>query len=299
MSISSSHQDLFHQPSAVEKISFVRSLMDSHELNADVALALLKSIHAELAQPQPQGQNRSLYASYARMMTSLQHEMPDVHQHVVENWQVPGRVELEEASSEEEGLIETEAGGEAKRPELSGIDKVSPDKDFWETEGEVEGSEAETEEEEEPGESEEKEQGEEQEEEKDELEESEQEEPENEEQEQENEPEEAAQEEEKEVEDNVEESEIEQEELEVKEENGEDEADEKEKEEPEEHLIEGEGSEKPDVEISEEISKTESADHAEEPDHMATEAADAAAHMEHVESETEFVEEEEPPMEAE
>src|SRR5215213_4410113 len=273
MSISSSHQDLFHQPSAVEKISFVRSLMDSHELNADVALALLKSIHAELAQPQPQGQNRSLYASYARMMTSLQHEMPDVHQHVVENWQVPGRIELEEASSEEEGLIETEAGGEAKRPELSGIDKVSPDKEFWETEGEVEGSEAETEEEAEPGESEEKEQGEEQ--------------------------EEAAQEEEKEVEDNVEESEIEQEELEVKEENGEDEADEKEKEEPEEHLIEGEGSEKPVVEISEEIDKTESADHAGEPDHMATEAAEAAAHMEHVESETEFVEEEEPPMAAE
>src|SRR5215213_8536708 len=267
MSISSSHQDLFHQPSAVEKISFVRSLMDSHELNADVALALLKSIHAELAQPQPQGQNRSLYASYARMMTSLQHEMPDVHQHVVENWQVPGRVELEEASSEE-GLIETEAGGEAKRPELSGIDKISPDKEFWETEGEAEGSEAETEEEEEPGESEEKGQGEEQEEEKGELEESEQEEP-------------------------------EKEELEVKEENGEDEADEKEKEEPEEHLIEGEGSEKPDVEISEEIDKTESADHAGEPDHMATEAAEAAAHMEHVESETEFVEEEEPPMEAE
>jgi len=268
MSISSSHQDLFHQPSATEKISFVRSLMDSHELNADVALALLKSIHAELAQPQPQGQNRSLYASYARMMTSLQHEMPDVHQHVVENWQVPGRIELEEASSQEEGLIETEAGGEAKRPELSGIDKISPDKEFWETEGEAEGSEAETEEEEEPGESEEKEQGEEQEEEKGELEESEQEEP-------------------------------EKEELEVKEENGEDEADEKEKEEPEEHLIEGEGSEKPDVEINEEIGKTESADRAEEPDHMATEAAEAAAHMEHVESETEFVEEEEPPMEAE
>src|SRR5215216_6267278 len=260
MSISSSHQDLFHQPSATEKISFVRSLMDSHELNADVALALLKSIHAELAQPQPQGQNRSLYASYARMMTSLQHEMPDVHQHVVENWQVPGRVELEEASSEEEGLIETEAGGEAKRPELSGIDKISPDKEFWETEGEAEGSEAETEEEEEPVESEEKEQGEEQEEEKGELEESEQEE---------------------------------------KEENREDEADEKEKEEPEEHLIEGEGSEKPDLEISEEIGKTESAAHAEKPDHMATEAAEAAAHMEHVESETEFVEEEEPPMEAE
>src|SRR5215213_6500769 len=268
MSISSSHQDLFHQPSAVEKISFVRSLMDSHELNADVALALLKSIHAELAQPQPQGQNRSLYASYARMMTSLQHEMTDVHQHVVENWQVPGRVELEEASSEEEGLIETEAGGEAKRPELSGINKISTDKEFWETEGEAEGSEAETEEEEEPVESEEKGQGEEQEEEKGELEESEQEEP-------------------------------EKEELEVKEENGEDEADEKEKEEPEEHLIEGEGSEKPDVEISEEIDKTESADHAGEPDHMATEAAEAAAHMEHVESETEFVEEEEPPMEAE
>ena len=41
----------------------------------------------------------------------------------------------------------------------------------------------------------------------------------------------------------------------------------------------------------------------EEADHMATEAAEAAAHMEHGESETEFAEEElgeeEPPMEAE
>lgn len=294
MSISSSHQDLFHQPNAAEKISFVRSLMDSHELNADVALALLKSIHTELAQPQ--AEKRSLYASYARMMTSLQHEMPDVHQHVVDNWQAPGRVEPEEASPDQ-GLIETEAEEEAKRPESSGIDKPDIDKEFWETEGEAEGSEAETEMEEESGESEEKEQAEKQEEEQGEVEESEQEEREDEEQEQENEPEEEVQEEEKEVEDNVEESEIEQEELEVKEENGEDEADEKE--EPEEHLVADEESEKPDVEINEELGKTENADHAEEPDHMATEAAEAAAHMEHAESETEFVEEEEPPMEAE
>ena len=265
MSISSSHQDLFHQPSAAEKISFVRSLMDSHELNADVALALLKSIHTELAQPQPHGQNRSLYASYARMMTSLQHEMPDVHQHVVENWQAPGRVELEEASPEE-GLIETETGGEAKRPESSSIDKTSPDKEFWETDGEAEESESETEEEEEPGESEEKEQGERQEE-KGAIEESEQEETENEEREddeheQEEEPEEEPQEEEKEVEGAVEESEIEQEELETKEEPGEDELSE-EKEEPQEHAPEGEETGKLEMETGAEAGEPESAGHGE------------------------------------
>jgi len=52
MSISSSHRELFQEPSAAEKMSFVRSLMESGDLHADVALALLKSIHGELAQPE-------------------------------------------------------------------------------------------------------------------------------------------------------------------------------------------------------------------------------------------------------
>jgi len=144
MPLFSSHHDLFHQPSPAEKISFVRSLMETGALNADAALALLKSIHTELAQPQ--GNNHSLYASYARLMASLRHEMPEVYQHVVANWQAPqpARVEPEETSAEE-GLLETETGGEVKRTEPSDVEEVGQDKAFWETEGKVV-------EEEEPGE---------------------------------------------------------------------------------------------------------------------------------------------------
>jgi hypothetical protein len=176
MPLFSSDHDLFHQPSPAEKLSFVRSLMETGALNADAALALLNSIHTELAKPQ--GNNHSLYASYARLMASLNHEMPEVYQHVVANWQAPqpARVEPEEASAEE-GLLETETGGEVKRTEPSDVEEVGQDKAFWETEGEAEGSESETEEEQERSEIEEKEEGEEQEEEKGEIEESEKEEP--------------------------------------------------------------------------------------------------------------------------
>ena len=291
MSVSSTHQDLFHQPSAAEKISFVRSLMETGDLQADVAMALLKSIHTELADPQ--GQDHSSYASYARMMASLQHTMPDVHQHVVENWQASQRVQVEP----EEGFVETEPSGEAKRVEKSSAEEIGQDKEFWETEGGAEGIEAE----EERGEIEEKDEGEEREEEKGEIEaddeeesdkeEREDEEPQDEQHEQEDEPEKEPQED-NEVEGDVEESEIEQEELETKEEPGEQEA-------PEEQEAEGEESEKSEVETGGEAEGNEVAGEGER---LATEAAEAVAHMEHAQSEAEIIEEEpeeeEPPMEA-
>jgi hypothetical protein len=155
MSTSSSHHDLFHQPGPADKISFVRSLKETGDLNADVAMALLKSIHSELAQPQ--GQDHSIYASYARLMASLQHEMPDVHQHVVRNWQAPRRADTPpKDESAEEGFIETETGGEAERTETSKAEEAAQAKEFWETEDEMEGSESETEEVEERSEIEEK-----------------------------------------------------------------------------------------------------------------------------------------------
>src|SRR5262245_48975280 len=87
MPLSASHHDLFHQSNAADKIALFQDLVQSQDLNADEALALMKSIHTELEQPQ--GHDRSVYASYAHMMESLHHEMPDVHQHVVENWGHP------------------------------------------------------------------------------------------------------------------------------------------------------------------------------------------------------------------
>ena len=299
MSISSSHHDLFHQPSPAEKISFVRSLIETGDLNADVAMALLKSIHSELAQPQ--GQDHSLYASYARLMASLQHDMPDVHQHVVTNWQAPQpvRIEPEEASAEE-GFLDTETGGGTKRTETSEVKEVGQDKEFWEPEGELEGSESEVAEAEEPGEIEEKAEAEESEEAKGGIEEGEEAEPEKEEREEE-EPgeEEREQEEEPEEKDQVPEEENETREEPVEEPEAEENEEEpQELEAPEVHEEAVEESEKPEVESSGEVEETSG---SEEGERMATEAAEAAAHMEHAEGEAEVVEEEpgevEPPME--
>jgi hypothetical protein len=198
MSISSNHQNLFHQSSAAEKISLVRSLMDTGDLNADIAMALLKSIHSELAQPQ--GEDHSLYASYAHVMASLQHQMPDVHQHVVTNWQAVRSVAPEEVSLEEEPT-DTEAGGrkvEVKRTETSELEERVKGEEFWEAEGEPE--EREFPEEEENIDDKDKEVGEGLEGEKSEMEESNEEKPENEEREQEDELKEENQEEEKEAE---------------------------------------------------------------------------------------------------
>jgi pilus assembly protein FimV len=301
MSISSSHHDLFHQPSPAEKMSFVRSLIETGDLKADVAMALLKSIHSELAQPQ--GQDHSLYAGYARLMASLQHEMPDVHEHVVANWQAPQpvRVEPEEASAEE-GSLETETGGEAKRTVTSDVEEAEQRKEFWEPEGEMEGSESEAAEPEEPGEIEEKAETEDSEEAKGELEATEEEEPENEEREdeepEEEDPEEKDQDQEEEAEPEKEENETREEPVEEPEAE-ENEEEPQELETPEVHEEAVEESDKPEVESSGEVEETSG---SEEGERMATEAAEAAAHMEHAEAEAEIVEEEpgeaEPPMEA-
>jgi len=152
----SSHQDLFQQASAAEKISLVQSLMETGELDANVAMALLKSIHSELAQPQ--GHDHALYANYARLMASLNHKMPDVHQHVVANWRAPQRAQLQpEEDLEEEEPIEAEAGGEAKRTEMSGVKEAGRGEESLKAEGGTEEGESEHEEPEEGGEGEEKE----------------------------------------------------------------------------------------------------------------------------------------------
>src|SRR5215216_4071044 len=145
MTISASHQDLFHQPSAAEKISLVRSLMDTGDLNADVATALLKSIHSELAQPQ--SQNHSLYASYARLMQSLQHELPEVHQQVVATWQAERQAETENISwAEEPAAIETGGKVEPKQTEESGEEETAEPGEASDMESEPEESESEPEE---------------------------------------------------------------------------------------------------------------------------------------------------------
>ncbi|MFT3890004.1 MAG: hypothetical protein QM730_00080 [Anaerolineales bacterium] len=146
MPLSSSHHDLFQQSGTADKISLFQNLLHSHDLNADEALALLRSIHADLEQPQ--GHERSVYESYAHMMESLRHEMPDVHQHVVENWKHPRQANSTEKAEE---FVEDESGSE-RDPEAKHEEKSEHEtrKELEDEEGgEVEESE-EAEEHEEP-----------------------------------------------------------------------------------------------------------------------------------------------------
>jgi hypothetical protein len=70
----------------MDKISMFRSLFISSELTQDEALALLGSIHADLRQLR--GKDGSVYAGYVRVMGPFQNKMPDVCQHVIDNWKL-------------------------------------------------------------------------------------------------------------------------------------------------------------------------------------------------------------------
>jgi hypothetical protein len=52
MSPDASHADLFKSSGVSDKIAELRSLLDSHDLTAEEALALLASIHADLKSQQ-------------------------------------------------------------------------------------------------------------------------------------------------------------------------------------------------------------------------------------------------------
>src|SRR5215510_364475 len=111
MPISYNHDDLFRQSDTAGKIALFQSLLEARDLHADEALALLKSIHADLEQPQ--GHDHTVYASYARMMEALHHDMPEVHQHVVENWHTSHSADTQREAAEEEA-VESNSGAEGR-----------------------------------------------------------------------------------------------------------------------------------------------------------------------------------------
>lgn len=86
MTISPS-KDLFRQATTSEKLALFQSLLESQDMQPGEALAVLGAIHAELRRPLAD-QRGSMYARYAQLMQSLLHRMPNIHQHVVANWQL-------------------------------------------------------------------------------------------------------------------------------------------------------------------------------------------------------------------
>jgi hypothetical protein len=259
MVISQNHNDLFRQSTTAEKLAMFQSMLDSHDIQPEEALALLGSIHAELRQPQ----EGAVYAQYAKTMASLLHEMPAVHEHVAANWQIQS---TRSQTSDYDELVE---GQDVISGLKHGTSASEPARETESTEG-VEGGE------EESGESAENE-------EKVEKEEKE-EEPQDESESQEEKVEDESEAEEKE--ENGREEEISEEESEVEEENEEteevDDEAEQEAEEPAEVEDEPE-AEEADGEIYEESVETGNGE-AEDDEVMATEAAEADEHM----SETEF-----------
>lgn len=84
MSISSRYKDLLRSATTAEKLTLFRFLFDAGELTGDLALALLKIIHAELSAHR--NSDRSIYKQYAAVVALLRHHMPDVFQQVIAAW---------------------------------------------------------------------------------------------------------------------------------------------------------------------------------------------------------------------
>lgn len=84
MPISSSHKDLFRNPTTKDKLTLFQLLFDVRLLTADLTLALLKIIHKELSTHQVR--DRSVYKLYAESIESLRYHMSDVLQQVINTW---------------------------------------------------------------------------------------------------------------------------------------------------------------------------------------------------------------------
>ncbi|MBE0671773.1 MAG: hypothetical protein IH588_14385 [Anaerolineales bacterium] len=78
------YKDLFREATLEDKLSFFQTLLNGKEdLTADLALALLKSVHKELSSTH---HNYLAYKRYAGVIESLRYEMSDLLLQVVDAW---------------------------------------------------------------------------------------------------------------------------------------------------------------------------------------------------------------------
>lgn len=118
------NKELFRPSTTIEKLAWFRSLLDSHEIRPNEALALLGSIHAELRQP-PAGRDGSPYARYAQMMQSLHYQMPDTHQFVVASWWA---VRTDLVQDQANAMTEPRRGTESAREETDSAEQTVREK---------------------------------------------------------------------------------------------------------------------------------------------------------------------------
>lgn len=86
MSNTEKHKQLFRYATITEIVAMFQSLLEARDVEAGEALALAGAIHAGLRKPQ--GPNAP-YARYARVMALLNHNLPEVYEHVAANWRLP------------------------------------------------------------------------------------------------------------------------------------------------------------------------------------------------------------------
>jgi hypothetical protein len=85
MSLSQDYNNLFRRSDIADQLRLMESLLDSKDLTPAQAIALLNIIRVELDAPQPH--RSSIYRRYAQVMQSLRSEMPEVHEQVVQAWE--------------------------------------------------------------------------------------------------------------------------------------------------------------------------------------------------------------------
>ena len=315
---SRNHYDLFRKSSAAEKLDLFQSLLDSKDLTFDQALALLRTIRADLENPK--ANRSSVYVRYGQLMESLHKQMPEVYEQVANAWRTkrgllhsePGTTgtvltsQPREKSLSSEDYAKEPAAGYKQVEEHTKSDQQAVHTTVPEEEAMIEIGGKEDEhgefEIEEPEDVEAKE-GEADEVRKEELEEIEEDREADEESKLEEEKGEENEEEQNEEREEEKEEQENESEIVEKEEGEEDNAEAKETQVKENEVEENEIAEEPGADAEEIANEGEPETESEaESDHMAREAAEAAAVSEHVEIEVEDVEpfgEEEPPMEAE
>jgi len=75
---------LFQKPSVTDKLKFFTNLFEASEVNADIALALLKVIHKELGNEQTR--DRTAYKRYAETIETLRFHEAEMLQQIVDAW---------------------------------------------------------------------------------------------------------------------------------------------------------------------------------------------------------------------
>ena len=82
--ITSTHKDLFRNPTTEDKLTLFQLLLEYNELTFNLSLALLRIIHRELKSNQDH--EGSVYKRYAESIESMRYHMLDTLQLVVAAW---------------------------------------------------------------------------------------------------------------------------------------------------------------------------------------------------------------------